>query len=218
MSAIRVVLIDDHAVLRDGLKLLLGLEPDLEIAGEAGSGEEGVAVAEAVRPEVVVTDVGLPDIDGLEVTRRLRERLVTTRVLVLTVHDEDEYIYSLMHAGASGYVLKNSAGKDLVEAVRTVAAGRPWIQPEIAQRLLELGGKPVQEKPSLDSLVEPLTAREIAVLRLLAGAASNREIAEQLGIGVRTVETHLANIYGKLLVRGRTEAMLWAIRAGVTQS
>lgn len=217
MMPIRVVLIDDHAVLRDGLKLLLGLEPDLEVSGEAGTGEEGVTLAESVRPQVVVTDVGLPDIDGLEVTRRLRERLVTTRVLVLTVHDEDEYIYSLMQAGASGYVLKNAAGKDLVEAVRTVASGRPWIQPEIAQRLLRLSGKPVQEKPSLESLVEPLTGREIDVLRHLAGAASNREIAEQLGIGVRTVETHLANIYGKLMVRGRTEAMLWAIRAGITR-
>jgi DNA-binding NarL/FixJ family response regulator len=143
MMPIRVVLIDDHAVLRDGLKLLLGLESDLEVSGEAGTGEEGVTLAQSVRPQVVVTDVGLPDIDGLEVTRRLRERLVTTRVLVLTVHDEDEYIYSLMQAGASGYVLKNVAGRDLVEAVRTVASGRPWIQPEIAQRLLRLSGKPV---------------------------------------------------------------------------
>jgi DNA-binding NarL/FixJ family response regulator len=209
-------LIDDHAVLRDGLKLLLGLEPDLEVVGEAGTGIEGVALAEELRPRVVVTDVGLPDIDGLDVTRRLRERLATTRVLVLTVHDEDEYIFSLMHAGASGYLLKNAAGKDLVEAVRTVASGRPWIQPQIAQRLLQLSGRPAPERPTLDSLAEPLTAREIAVLRHLAGAATNREIAERLGIGVRTVETHLANIYGKLLVRGRTEAMLWAIRAGIT--
>jgi DNA-binding NarL/FixJ family response regulator len=216
MTATRVLLIDDHAVLRDGLKLLLGLEPDLEVVGEAGTGIEGVALAEALRPRVVVADVGLPDIDGLEVTRRLRERLATTRVLVLTVHDEDEYIYSLMHAGASGYLLKNAAGKDLVDAVRTVASGRPWIQPQIAERLLQLSGKPAPDRPTLESLVEPLTAREIAVLRHLAGAASNREIAERLGIGVRTVETHLANIYGKLLVRGRTEAMLWAIRAGIT--
>jgi DNA-binding NarL/FixJ family response regulator len=218
MNRVRVLLIDDHAVLRDGLKLLLGLEQDLEVVAEAGTGEEGVALAERLRPEVVVTDVGLPDIDGVEVTKRLRERLVTTRVLVLTVHDEDEYIYSLMHAGASGYLLKNAAGKDLVEAVRAVASGRPWIQPEIAERLLRMRDKPVEERPSLESLVEPLTARELAVLRHLAGAASNREIAERLGIGVRTVETHLANIYGKLLVRGRTEAMLWAIRAGVTRS
>jgi len=217
MNPIQIVLIDDHAVLRDGLKLLLGLEPDLDVVGEAGGGEEGVSLTERLRPQIVVTDVGLPDIDGVEVTRRLRERVVTTRVLVLTVHDEDEYIYSLMHAGASGYLLKNSAGKDLVDAIRTVAAGRPWIQPEIAERLLQLSGKPAPERPTPDSLIEPLTARELAVLRHLSGAASNREIAEQLGIGIRTVETHLANIYGKLMVRGRTEAMLWAIRAGVTQ-
>jgi DNA-binding NarL/FixJ family response regulator len=218
MNRVRVLLIDDHAVLRDGLKLLLGMESDLEVVGEAGTGEEGVALAEQMRPEVVVTDVGLPDIDGVEVTKRLRDRVVTARVLVLTVHDEDEYIYSLMQAGASGYLLKNSAGQDLVDAVRAVASGRPWIQPEIAERLLRLREQPVAERPSLESLIEPLTARELAVLRHLAGAASNREIAEELGIGVRTVETHLANIYGKLMVRGRTEAMLWAIRSGVTHT
>jgi DNA-binding NarL/FixJ family response regulator len=137
------------------------------------------------------------------------------------VHDEDHYIFTLMQAGASGYLLKNSAGDDLVNAIRAVAGGKPWLQPEIALRLMNFaaGGSgalaPTPEKRGLDTLIEPLTAREIEVLKLLAGAASNREMADRLLISPRTVETHLANIYGKLGVRGRTEAMLWAINEGL---
>jgi DNA-binding NarL/FixJ family response regulator len=213
-QAIRVVLIDDHTVLRDGLKLLLSLEPDLEVVGDASTGSEGIQAAERLRPQVVVTDVGLPDIDGIEVTKRLRERVPESRVLVLTVHDEDRYVFTLMAAGASGYLLKNAAGDALVRAIRTVAAGRPWLQPEIAERLMRSAGGRQERRPGAD-LIEPLTPREIEVLRLLAGAASNREIAERLEISPRTAETHLANIYGKLGVRGRTEAMLWAIREGL---
>jgi DNA-binding NarL/FixJ family response regulator len=138
--------------------------------------------------------------------------------LVLTVHDEDHYVFTLIQAGASGYLLKNAAGNDLVNAIRTVVSGKPWLQPEIAQRLMAFaGGTPAAPRTGLDSLIEPLTSRELEVLRLLAGAASNREIAERLNISPRTVETHLANIYGKLGVRGRTEAMLWAIREKVAE-
>lgn len=217
-APIRIVMIDDHAVLLDGLKLLLSLEPDLEVVGEADSGARGVATAERTRPDVVVTDVGLPDFDGAEVTRRLRAALPETRVLVLTAHDEDRYLLSLMEAGASGYLVKNAAGQDLVAAIRSVAAGRPWLQPAIARRLMELSTRSTAQAPAtgLDALLEPLTAREVEVLRLLSGAASNRQLAEALSISPRTVETHLANIYGKLEVRGRTEAMLWAIHEGIT--
>jgi DNA-binding NarL/FixJ family response regulator len=218
-NRIRVVMIDDHAVLLDGLKLLLSLEPDIDVVGEAAAGVRGVAVVEAARPDVVVTDVGLPDIDGVEVTHRLRTSVPETRVLVLTAHDEDHYVFALMDAGASGYVLKNAAGDDLVNAIRTVAAGRPWLHPLVAERVMNYAGtKPAAPEPrtGLDTLVEPLTRREVEVLTLLAGAATNREIADRLAISARTVETHLANIYGKLGVRGRTEAMLWAIREGVT--
>ncbi|HZU12001.1 MAG TPA: response regulator transcription factor [Chloroflexota bacterium] len=210
MDSIRVVLIDDHTVLRDGLKMLLTLEPDLQVVGEAGTGEEGVVAAVAARPHVVVTDVGLPDMDGAAVTRRLREDLPESRVLVLTVHDEDHYIVTLMRAGASGYLLKNAAGAELVDAIRAVAGGRPWLSPEVARRLVARDLSPAE------NAIEPLTSREREVLVLVAGAASNREIADSLGISPRTVETHLANIYGKLQVRGRTEAMLWAIREGIT--
>lgn len=208
MDDIRVVLIDDHTVLRDGLRMLLSLEPDLHVVGEAGTGAEGVEAAVAGAPHVVVTDVGLPDMDGAAVTRQLREDLPETRVLVLTVHDEDHYIVTLMRAGASGYLLKNAAGTELVDAIRAVAGGRPWLPPEVARRL-------VAREPAGGGTIEPLTAREREVLILVAGAASNREIAESLEISPRTVETHLANIYGKLQVRGRTEAMLWAIREGL---
>jgi DNA-binding NarL/FixJ family response regulator len=219
-AAIRVVLIDDHTVLRDGLKLLISLEGDMQVVGEAGTGLDGVSVAERLNPHVVVTDVGLPDIDGVAVTRTLRERMPSIRVLVLTVHDEDNYVFALMEAGASGYLLKNAAGNDLVRAIRAVAAGQPWLQPEIARRIMaaSVGRPETAAKSGLDSLIEPLTTREIEVLKQLAGAASNREIADCLAISTRTVETHLANVYGKLGVRGRTEAMLWAIREGMASA
>jgi DNA-binding NarL/FixJ family response regulator len=214
-----VILIDDHIVLRDGLKMFLSLEADLRVVGEAGTGLDGISVAECTHPRVVVTDVGLPDIDGVAVTRRLRELLPETRVLVLTVHDEETYIFTLMQAGASSYLLKNAAGADLVQAIRTVASGKPWLQPEIARRLMPATvDSAAPPRKAWEELVEPLTTREIEVLRLLAGAASNREIANRLVISPRTVETHLANIYGKLAVRGRTEAMLWAIHEGLTES
>jgi DNA-binding NarL/FixJ family response regulator len=217
-AVIRVVLIDDHAILRDGLRLLLSLEPDIEVVAEAEGGVRGVAVAEQTRPDVVVSDIGLPDIDGAEVTRQLRASIPESRVLILTAHDEDQYIFALMEAGASGYLLKNAAGDDLVNAIRAVAAGRPWLHPHVAARLLSFASgtsAPVKPKTGLEALIEPLTPREIEVMKLLAGAASNREIAEGLEISPRTVETHLANVYGKLAVRGRTEAMLWAIGEGV---
>jgi len=212
-----VVLIDDHAVLLAGLKLLLALESDLEVVGDAGTGEEGVAVSARLHPDVVVTDVALPDIDGVEVARRLRDHLPDTRVLVLTAHDDDRYVLALMDAGASGYVLKNAAGTDLVSAIHTVAAGKPWLQPAIARRLIELQRGTDRDPTGLEVLIEPLTTREMEVLALLAGAASNREIGNMLHISVRTVESHLANIYGKLAARGRTEAMLWAIKEGVVR-
>lgn len=216
VNVIPVVLIDDHTVLREGLKLLLSLEPDLSVVGDASSGEEGLLTVERVRPRVVVTDVGLPDIDGIEVTRRLRERFPDTRVLVLTVHDEDTYVFTLMQAGASGYLVKNAAANDLVHAIRAVAAGRPWLQPQIAQRLMRHGEpNAAVDHQAGSGLIEPLTPRELEVLRLLAGAATNREIADRLEISPRTAETHLTNIYAKLGVRGRTEAMLWAIREGL---
>ena len=187
--------------------------------GESASGLGGIQTALDTRPDVVVTDVGLPDVDGVEVTKRLRELLPESRVLVLTVHDEDTYVFTLIQAGASGYLLKNAAGNDLVDAIRAVAAGKPWLQPEIAQRLMNVTSGASQRGPVIaeQDLIEPLTAREVVVLKLLAGAASNREIATNLAISTRTVETHLANIYGKLGVRGRTEAMLWAIHAGMAQ-
>ncbi|GAC1443367.1 MAG: response regulator transcription factor [Chloroflexota bacterium] len=217
MTQIRVVMIDDHGVLLDGLKLLLSLEGDIEVVGYASTGATGVEVAEREHPHVVVTDVRLPDIDGIEVTRRLRQSIPESRVLILTAHDDDHYVYTLLQAGASGYVLKNAAGADLVRAIRTIASGKPWLQPEIARRLMQQGAEGARRAPKtgMDALIEPLTAREIDVLRLLAGAASNREIADSLMISTRTVETHLANIYGKLAVRGRTEAMLWAIHEDI---
>ncbi|HZS94554.1 MAG TPA: response regulator transcription factor [Chloroflexota bacterium] len=218
-APIRVILIEDHAVVRDGLNVLVGLEPDIEVVGLAGTGLDGVALAERAMPRVAVTDVGLPDIDGAEVTRRIRSRVPETRVLALTAHEEERYILALLDAGASGYLLKNVAGDELVTAIRTLAAGNPWIQAEVAHRLIAASMPDTQpSKAGPELLAEPLTARESQVLSLLAGAASNREIAAALGIGVRTVETHLGNIYGKIEVGSRTQAMLWAVREGHTPS
>jgi DNA-binding NarL/FixJ family response regulator len=199
-ATIRVVVADDHKVVRAGIRELLADEPDIQVVGEARDGREAVELALAQRPDVVVMDINMPELSGVEATRQIRAAAPDVRVLALTAYQDDPYIYGLLDAGASGYILKTAEGQEIVRAVRATAAGQSAIDPAVAPRLIARLTRPVQH-------VETLTERELEVLRLAARGQTNKQIGAALQISDRTVQNHLANIYAKLAVASRTEAV-----------
>lgn len=214
---IRLLLVDDHVMLRQGTAELLRREPDLEIVGEAGDGQEAVELAHVLRPDIVVMDVRMPVLSGVEATRRIREALPDVQVLVLTAHDDDQYIFSLLQAGASGYLLKTAPVSELVQAIRLVRAGESPLDPAIARKVvvhMSGGQRPPAAIGADVSPIQELTARELEVLQLLARGLSNRTIADELYVSDRTVQAHLTSIFAKMGVTSRLEAVLTAIRRG----
>lgn len=216
-NPIRVLLADDHVMLRQGTVALLRRERDIQVVAEAGNGQEAVDLARQLKPDVVVMDVRMPVLSGIEATRRIRESMPDIQVLVLTAHDDDEYVFSLLEAGASGYLLKTAPIRDLVKALHQVREGESPLDPSIARKIvLQMSGKaakPVLPPPS-SGPAEELTARELEVLHLLAQGLNNNAIAETLSISDRTVQAHLTNIFAKMHVSSRLEAVLAAIRRG----
>ncbi|HXF70456.1 MAG TPA: response regulator transcription factor [Thermoflexus sp.] len=206
---IRVLLADDHPAVRTGIRQFLERDPAIEVVAEAGSGEEALALIARHRPDVVILDLRMPGLSGLEVLRRLRAEHPEVRVLVLTAYDDDPYIFAALRAGARGYLLKTAGPEDLIRGVRMVYAGRSVLDPTVAERLMEELGRPEAEGEP-----ERLTERELEVLRLAARGLTNRAIGFQLGISERTVHSHMINIFAKLGVSTRTEAVLKAIRLG----
>jgi NarL family two-component system response regulator LiaR len=213
MTTTKILLVDDHPMLRQGIRQLLERERDFEVVAEAGDGEEAVRLASEFKPDIVLMDVGMPKVSGLEATRQIKAQHSEIAVLVLTVHDEDEYIIGLLEAGASGYLLKSAYGEELVQAVRSIRTGGYALHPVVGQRLLKRAASH-QLKPIKLEGVEQRTTREIEVLKLAARGMSNREIATELGIGVRTVKGHLVSIFAKMRVGSRTEAVLRALKYG----
>jgi two-component system, NarL family, response regulator LiaR len=205
---IRVIVADDHKVVRAGIRELLSDEPDIQVIGEARNGHEAVALALAERPDVVVMDVHMPELSGVEATRQIRGAAPDVRVLVLTSYQDDPYIYGLLDAGASGYLLKTAEGQEIVRAVRATADGQAVIDPAVAPRLIARLARPAAH-------AEALTERELDVLRLAARGQTNKQIGLALGISDRTVQNHLANVYGKLEVASRTEAVTAALQRGL---
>ena len=197
---IRVVVADDHKVVRAGIRELLADEPDIEVVGEARDGREAVELALAQRPDVIVMDINMPELSGVEATRQIRTAAPGVRVLALTAYQDDPYIYGLLDAGASGYILKTAEGQEIVRAVRATAAGQAAIDPAVAPRLIARLTQPSAQ-------TDALTERELAVLRLAARGQTNKQIGVALQISDRTVQNHLANIYAKLNVASRTEAV-----------
>ena len=207
---IRVVIADDHPVVREGLAAMLEREPDLEVVGEARDGQEAIEQVAALRPDVVLMDLQMPRVDGVEAIRQIRERHGGVHVLVLTTYGDDESIFRGIEAGARGYLLKDAPRDELFRAVRAVARGESLLQPAVATRLLNrVARRPAQPAP------ETLTERELEVLRLLARGAANKEIGAALHISESTVKTHVANIFQKLDVGDRTEAVTVALRRGL---
>ncbi len=212
MAIIRVILADDHPAVREGIRGFLEEAGDIRVVAEAADGEQALALAAEHRPDVLVLDVQMPRLSGIEVTRRMAAEVPGVRVLVLTAYDDDPYVLALLKAGAAGYMLKTADSEELVRAVRTVAAGRPALAPEVAQKVL---GQIAGGTRSLgDEVVQTLSERELEVLRLAAKGLTNRAIGLALAISDRTVQGHLANVYSKLHVSTRTEAVLKAVRLG----
>lgn len=203
--AIRVVIADDHNVVRKGIRDLLSDEDDITVVGEARNGQEAVDLALALRPDVVVMDIAMPELTGVEATRQLRAQAPGVRVLVLTAYDDDPYIYGLLDAGATGYILKTAESREIVRAVRATAAGQSALDPAIAPRLIARLSQPPAGG-------DTLTERELEVLRRAARGLTNKQIGADLAISDRTVQNHLANIYAKLGVASRTEAVTAALQ------
>ena len=211
---IRIALCDDHAVVRSGLRRILEAEPDLEVVGEAGTADEAVDVARETRPDVFVMDVGLPDRNGIAATADVRKVSPTTKVLVLTVHDDVAYLRRAFDAGAAGYLVKEAADIELVQAVRQVAMGKQYVHPTLGAALLAPDGATTRPAGPGGELSE----REVEILGFIAEGLTNAEIAKRLYVSVRTVETHKAHIHQKLDVRTRAELVRIARAAGLLEA
>ena len=213
---IRILLVDDQRLMREGLRILLELETGLKIVGEAVDGQAALDAYAGLQPDVVLMDVRMPGMDGVEATWRLRERWPEVRVIILTTFDDDEYVFEGLRAGARGYLLKDVSGHDLAEAVRIVAAGGALIEPSVARKVVaEFARMAPPARASDAGLPEPLSDREREILRLLAQGLSNREIADRLSLAQGTVKNYVSTILQKLGARDRTQAALRARELGL---
>jgi DNA-binding NarL/FixJ family response regulator len=206
---IRILLVDDQALFREGLRTLLSLQPDVEVAGEAAHGEEALRLAATLRPDVVLMDLQMPVMDGAAATRKLKAQQPDARVIILTTFDDDESVFEALRAGAVGYLLKDTPSARLVEAIRMTARGESFLAPSIASKVVAEFAR-LSPRLAPDTMLEPLSEREVEVLRLIARGASNREIAAELVIAEGTVKNHVTNILAKLGAADRTEAAMKA--------
>jgi len=214
---IRIVIADDQALVRSGFRLIVDARPDLEVVGEAEDGEQAVALVEELEPDVILLDIRMPNLDGIEATKQIVGSGSGTRILVLTTFDLDEYVYGAIRAGASGFLLKDVRPGELVDAIRVVASGNALLGPTAVERLLRRFSVPVDDHPMDTAAVGSLTDREAETLRLLANGLSNAEIAATLVVSETTVKTHVSNLLRKLGVRDRVQAVIAAYDAGVVQ-
>jgi two-component system, NarL family, response regulator NreC len=214
MKEIRILLADDHTVVRKGLRLLLENQPGFKVVAEAANGREAVALAEEHTPDVVVIDVGMPILNGIEAARQISGKLPHTAVVFLSMHSDEAYVLKALKAGARAYLLKDSAEYDLINAVKAVSEGKAFFSPVISKMLVEDYVRQMQERKVEDSY-ELLTTREREVLQLLAEGKSNKEVAGILNLSLYTVETHRSNIFQKLNLHSSAELILYAIRKGV---
>ncbi len=210
-TQIRVLVVDDHTIVRKGICALLGTRADMRVVGEASDGHEAIAQAEALHPDVILMDLVMPGLDGIEAIQQIVAQHPEVRILVLTSFATDDKVFPAIKAGALGYLLKDSGPEDLVQAIRQVYRGESSLHPTIARRVLQELAHPSDRPPTLD----PLTEREVEVLRLIAQGLENRDIAERLVISGTTVRTHVSNILSKLHLASRTQAALYALREGL---
>ncbi|MFU8946652.1 response regulator [Mycetocola zhadangensis] len=221
MTSTRVLLADDHEMVRAGFRIILGSQPDIEVVGEAATGTEALARAAELRPDVICMDVQMPDMDGLEATRRITaDGANTSAVLILTTFDRDDYLFEALSAGASGFLLKNSTPEQLIDAVRVIASGDALLSPAVTRRVIEKFGQPTDTTAPAAPVARPvaldtLTEREAEVLALVAQGLSNAEIAQRLFVGEATVKSHVSKVLQKLGLRDRIQAVVYAYEHGV---
>lgn len=208
---IRILLADDHTVLRSGLRALLAAQGDLEVAGEAADGGEALRLAQTLKPDVVVMDIGMPGVGGIDATARIRRELPSTKVLILSMHDDQGYLRQALRAGASGYVLKKAADTELLAAIRAAARGEVFLDPSLAKGFVEDVVLPKAQEPEIPALSD----REREVLHLLARGHTNQQVADRLCIGVKSVETYKARLMDKLGLKGRAELVRYALMHGL---
>jgi DNA-binding NarL/FixJ family response regulator len=209
MKKIRILLADDHAVVRQGFKMILSAQPDMEVVGEAANGREAVELAEQVKPDIVLTDVAMPELNGIEATRRLLASLPHSRVIALSMHKDSVYVREVLRAGARGYLLKDSGAEDLVSAIRAVAKGESWLSPAVSNAVLDDYRRHVTDP------IDLLTSREREVLQMLAEGKTNKEIAVILNLSVYTVDAHRGRIMEKLNLHSINELVRFAVRKGL---
>ena len=214
MQKVRVLVVDDHSVVRAGVRMLVDAQPDMEVVGEAAEGEEAVAKVGELMPDVVLMDIHMPGVNGLQATRQIKKRFPQVCVLALTMYDNEEYFFEMLSAGGSGYVLKNAAPSELVSAIRAVHKGGSYLYPTVARALVNdyLGRVEAGDERTTYNV---LTNREKGVLKLIAQGHTNRDMAEILHLSIKTVETHRANIMQKLGLHSRTELVKYALRKGL---
>ena len=218
MKTLRILIADDHDLLRRGVKTLLESHPGWEICGEASTGREAVAKAEELKPDIVVLDISMPDLNGVEAARRIRKASVDTEILILSMHYSDQLIREIVDAGVRGYIVKSDSDRDLIIAVETLAKHKPYFTPHATEVILGNfnSGGPVKEVPELVS--ERLTSREREIVQLLAEGKSSKEVASSLGISVKTAETHRANVMRKLELHSVSELVRYAVRNQIIEA
>jgi len=214
MKKIRVLLADDHQMIRTGLRLVVEQQPDLTVIAEADDGRQAVALAESLKPEVVVMDIGMPNLNGIEAARQIKDVAPDTAVIILSMHSDESYVLRALAAGARAYLLKDSAAGDLVRAIRAVGEGKSFFSPAVSKVLLEDYVRKLQRTGGEDSY-DLLSPREREILQLVAEGRSNKEVANLLNLSVYTVETHRARIMQKLDLKGVPELILYAVRKGI---
>jgi two-component system, NarL family, response regulator NreC len=214
VKQIRILLADDHTVMRRGLRLLLESQPAFSVVAEASDGRQAVEQAEATKPDIAVLDIAMPNLSGIEAAQRINAALPQTAVIVLSMHSDESYVLRALKAGVKGYLLKDSAESDLIEAIKAVHQGKAFFSPEISRMLVEDYMREIQTRRVEDSY-ELLTSREREILQLLAEGKSNKEIANLLGLSLYTVETHRRNLQDKLNLHNFPELVLYAVRKGV---